>query len=758
MEKCKFCFKEISDDICPYCKKTQSIQPQTEYKLPPGTIIAGRYIIGADIGEGGFGITYLAYDNKLDTRCAVKEYYPHTVAVRNSKASNEIGCPENSSEYDSGLIRFRSEAEKLSQFYSLKSIVNVRDYVEENNTGYIIMNYVEGISLKNYLDAHKGKISADEAFSMMEPIIHDLSIIQKEGIIHRDISPENIMVTEDNKLVLIDFGSAREYEDSKSLSIILKHGYAPPEQYISSGNQGPWTDVYSICATIYRAITGKAPDDSIDLMEKGTKAKLPSKLGARLSASREDELMKGLELNYKERIQSCEELYNRLYKLNHSSSRRRITPSFTAIAACAIVFVGVMTAVIIGISGKNNETSLSAELSVSSASETTDNTESLPAAEVLESSVTAIAETVTESETEETEYTGSSEEFFAPEDLLVSGKAYNGIWQLSKDGTLYIDVKGEARKEAWTDHADSIKSVVLGNEVTKLKNNIFKGFSGIESVYFNDKLEKIGESCFEGCTALGAVHIPESVVSIGANAFASSGITSLNIHGAPEIEARAFYKCKELSEAYLGNAVWNNFAGYVFYDCSALESIIIPEGVEVINEHQFNGCRSLKEVTFPDTLTAIDFYAFYNCSSLEKIVFPDSLKTVGISAFEQCKSITEVVFPKKMEEIGETSFYDCDDLSNVKMPVEINTLDFSAFSNCDSLHELYLPERIDHFFGYLYSDYTFDLYIPDNFECIEYSVDSARDIIIHINKDNPFIEMINRRDDIWREKIVFDYE
>lgn len=757
MEKCKFCFKEISDEICPYCKKAQSIQPQTEYKLPPGTIIADRYIIGADIGEGGFGITYLAYDNKLEARCAVKEYYPHTVAVRNTEASNKIGCPENSSEYASGLIRFRNEAEKLSQFYSLKSIVNVRDYVEENNTGYIIMNYVEGISLKNYLDAHKGKISADEAFSMMEPIIHDLSIIQKEGIIHRDISPENIMVTEDNKLVLIDFGSAREYEDNKSLSIILKHGYAPPEQYISTGKQGPWTDVYSICATIYRAITGKAPDDSIDLMEKGSKAKLPSKLGARLPAAREDELMKGLELNYKERIQSCEELYFRLYTQNISSSRRRITPSFTAIAACAIVLVGVIAA-IIGISGKNDETSLSAEGSVSSASQTTDNTESLPAAEVSESSVTAIAETVTVSETKETKYTGSSEEFIAPEDLLASGKAYNGIWQLSKDGTLYIDVKGEARKEDWTDHADSIKTVVLGNEVTKLKNKIFKGFSSIESVYFNDKLEKIGESCFEGCTALGAVDIPESVVSIGDHAFSSSGITSLNIHGAPEIEAYAFNECNALSEAYLGKAFWDKFAGYMFYNCSALESIIIPEGVEVINKHQFNGCSSLKEVTFPDTLTAIDFYAFYNCSSLEKVVFPDSLKTVGISAFRQCTSITEVVFSEKMEEIDEASFLNCDNLSNVKMPVEINTLDFSAFSYCDSLHELYLPERIDHFFGYLYSDHTFNLYAPDNFECIEYSVNSLRDIIIHINKDDPFIEMINSRDDIWREKIVFDYE
>lgn len=677
MNRCKFCFKEISEDICLFCGKKQSSHRKAEYKLSPGTLIGGRYLIGGDIGEGGFGITYLAYDNKLDARCAVKEYFPHAVAVRNTETSNDIVCPENGSEYSDGLIRFRNEAEKLSQFYSLKSIVNVRDYVEENNTGYIIMNYVEGISLKNYLDAHKGKISADEVFAMMEPIIRDLSIIQKEGIIHRDISPENIMVTDENKLVLIDFGSAREYEDNKSLSIILKHGYAPPEQYISTGNQGPWTDVYSICATIYRAITGKAPDDSIDLMESCSKTKKPSKLGAKLSAGCEEALMKGLELSYRERLQSCEELHSRLYTESRNVQSERLPKKAFALGAASAAAVILILAVVFAAAGGNDKEEIAAVSGEGQQSDISSEAGSESVTEIseIESSAEVTSEAVTETET--------TAETTIDVNILASGNSQNGEWELTRDGVLTVDVSGVAGLSSggWTEYSDKITEVVLGDDVTELRKGAFKDYTNIRSVNFNGKLEKIGEQCFMGCTALESADIPESVALIGRSAFEASGISSLSINGAAQIEDKAFYKCEKLADASLGEAVWQDNSIYIFSNCSQLKSIVLPKNIKIISKFLFAGCSSLTSIVFPESVEEISESAFKDCTSLKEISLPESMNLISSNAFINCSSLRSVLLPKSIKQFDSFSFNGCDNELRIYLPDEFSFDIVNEFNN-----------------------------------------------------------------------------
>ncbi len=659
MDRCIYCFKEISQDICPCCGKKQSSYKHSEYKLAPGTIIAERYIIGAVIGEGGFGITYLAYDKKLEARCAVKEYFPHELSVRNSAVSNTISFADNGGEYSAGLVRFRNEAEKLSKFYSIKSIVNVRDYIEENNTGYIIMNYVEGISLKEFLDTHNGKIEAELFFSMIEPIIHALSNVQKEGIIHRDISPENIMVTEENKLVLIDFGSAREYEDNKSLSIILKHGYAPPEQYISTGKQGPWTDVYSVCATIYRAITGKAPDDSIDLMESGSKTKKPSKLGAKLSEKRENALMKGLELNYKERIQSCEELYSKFY--TEDDGKRRITgnKAFAAGAASAAVLAVACAAVFFAVQQDNDGESIAVPAD-----------ESTVAAESVSSETESITVTTTETVTET--------EVPVDENILASGNTENGEWELTRDGVLTVDVSGAVGLSSggWTEYSDKITEVVLGDEVTELRNGAFKEHTNLRTVHFNDKLEKIGEQCFMGCTSLESADIPESVALIGRSAFEASGIASLSINGAAEIEEKAFYQCQSLAYASLDEAVWQTTAFSIFRDCTQLKEIVLPKNIKILNNYLFKGCSALTSIVLPESVEEIREHAFADCVSLKEISMPESMELISNNAFLNCSNLCTVKLPKYIRKTEPWPFNGCSNDLKIYLPDDFSFDDF----------------------------------------------------------------------------------
>ena len=308
---CYFCMKEIKADgkICPHCGKSQNIITPP-HRLLPGTMLNGRYVVGIAKGEGGFGITYIGRDNKLDRLVAIKEYYPTGYVNRSntiSPAVTEVTSEESSAFFRKGCDRFLKEAKTIAKFSGEPGIVNVIDYFEENNTAYIVMEYLDGITLKDYL-TKKGKLSAEETLSILRPVMLSLEKIHQQGLIHRDISPSNIMLIED-AVKLIDFGAARNTSGSgnKSLSLMLKPGYAPEEQYRSKGLQGAWTDVYALCATIYKCITGVTPDEANDRLF-ADELKAPSALGINVTPTFEAALMKGLAVHQKDRYQSIKEL------------------------------------------------------------------------------------------------------------------------------------------------------------------------------------------------------------------------------------------------------------------------------------------------------------------------------------------------------------------------------------------------------------------------------------------------------------------
>ena len=297
---------------CPHCGFDREDYHPAVHHLPPGTILAGKYLLGRVLGEGGFGITYVGWDLNLQVKVAVKEYYPNGFVTRNcgfDRRVTELTGREGEF-FRKGLERFIREAQVLGQFWELPGIVSVKDYFQENKTAYIVMEFVEGQTLKELLKKSPGsRLPVERVLSMMRPVMNALEEVHKAGLIHRDISPDNLMVSPKGEVKLIDFGAARNFlgAGEKSLSVLLKPGYAPQEQYRSRGEQGPWTDVYGLCATIYRAITGQVPEEALDRLETD-KLQPPSRLGAEIGPRQEKLLMRGLALSPRDRIQSMKEL------------------------------------------------------------------------------------------------------------------------------------------------------------------------------------------------------------------------------------------------------------------------------------------------------------------------------------------------------------------------------------------------------------------------------------------------------------------
>lgn len=282
--------------------------------LRAGTILHERYEIRKTLGQGGFGITYEGLDRILATRIAVKEYYPRSIVQRQSSDSQAVTVQAESDRgsYERGLTNFLHEARNQAKFSSDENIVHVQDFFQANSTAYIVMEFVDGITLDKFLKRN-GPLSIDECMGIFVPIMNSLERLHAQGLIHRDISPSNIMMRRDGRVKLLDFGSARDTNpEYQTFSVVLKPAYAPIEQYYSHSKQGPYTDVYSLSATIYTMLTGVVPPNPFERMSSHAAPRRPSSMGVRLSPMQEKTLMKGLEVQVPDRVQTIAELRNGL--------------------------------------------------------------------------------------------------------------------------------------------------------------------------------------------------------------------------------------------------------------------------------------------------------------------------------------------------------------------------------------------------------------------------------------------------------------
>lgn len=320
-ERCIRCMHLLDEEgHCAKCEFDASSYKQPNMALPLGTCLNERYFLGKVLGEGGFGITYVAWDIVLMVPVAVKEYFPSGIVTREKEGPQtgtlQIYEGKSELEFKKGKEDFLKEARSLSRFMKLPSIVSVRDFFQENRTAYIVMEYVEGTRVRNYIRKN-GKMSGEQVLALMEPVIHSLCDIHKTGLIHRDISIDNLMFDDNGQLKLIDFGAARNVElPENTITVSIKRGFSPEEQYRAKGEQGPWTDLYSLCGTMYFMITGKIPDESVERVYADHLVPLKQREDVALPMQAKCAIDKGMAVLAKDRYQDMEEFYNELYPDN----------------------------------------------------------------------------------------------------------------------------------------------------------------------------------------------------------------------------------------------------------------------------------------------------------------------------------------------------------------------------------------------------------------------------------------------------------
>ena len=317
VRRCMKCMHPLTagETVCPECGRAYGSANAETFALKPGTILEGKYLVGEMLGQGGFGITYIGFDLLLEQKVAIKEYYPmstgmvsrdgHSTVVWSSAMMGKTGTQK-------GFDSFLKEARKMAKLGGIPGVVGVKSVFIQNETAYIVMDFIEGETLLKKLQKN-GPMDFDSCVKLMTPIMQALAEVHEHGIIHRDISPDNIMVRPDGKLILLDLGAAKDLDiqgndgSVQSSQMVAKHGFSPIEQYSKSGKVGPWTDIYAMAATIYYCCTGILPPPATDRTIDDTLACQP-----RLTQAQFDILADCMRMRPQDRPQSMDTLLQML--------------------------------------------------------------------------------------------------------------------------------------------------------------------------------------------------------------------------------------------------------------------------------------------------------------------------------------------------------------------------------------------------------------------------------------------------------------
>ena len=304
--RCAGCMGITEEFTCEHCgwPGNRNNEP---HQLPVGTVLRGQYMVGRVLGQGGFGITYLGWDAYLEASVAIKEYYPSYMVSRDHTVSRNVRCytTQIRDQYSASKARFLREARMLAKFQDEPAVVHIRSCFEENDTAYIIMEYLHGETLAQRIQRF-GPMKFDALLELLKPVMEALEDVHQTHIVHRDISPDNIMILPDGRAKLLDFGAARDSSNGNTTETVVKHGFAPFEQYQNKGDLGPWTDVYALCATVYYCLTGKIPAEALTRITDPEAMDWSGLEG--MTPGQQAALRKGMEVQRKDRIQSVKQL------------------------------------------------------------------------------------------------------------------------------------------------------------------------------------------------------------------------------------------------------------------------------------------------------------------------------------------------------------------------------------------------------------------------------------------------------------------
>ena len=347
MAICYSCFHEFGDgfDVCPYCGTVRSSASAEPVALLPGTLLAGRYLLGYTIGSGGFGIIYKAWDTKLETIVAVKEFFANRLMTRAVGQSEVIVNRKSIQEFEYRKERFIAEARTMAKFGNHRNIPNVFESFEENGTAYIVMELLTGYALNEYLQQTGNVVDRDFAIQIANEVGKALISLHEKGIVHRDVAPDNIFICDGNdiKIKLLDLGAAKLADNTDDvIDIILKPGYSPIEQYDNTSSIGNWTDIYALGATLYVMLTGIKPDESTNRKINDNLIP-PHELDPSVPENLSNSIMKAMAIDRHMRFKSVEDFLKaingekKIIPLKREKRRRATKRALGIVAACLVV-------------------------------------------------------------------------------------------------------------------------------------------------------------------------------------------------------------------------------------------------------------------------------------------------------------------------------------------------------------------------------------------------------------------------------------
>lgn len=685
---CSKCMRRIEDDgICPFCGHDPDAAAGKSV-LEEGTLLQnGRYQLGAVLGAGGFGITYAAWDWSLQQPVAIKEYFPKFMAERDSSKYNHVSVSEDDRIiYLKGLQRFGREARILSTLQNVKGVVTVYDWFEANDTAYIVMEYVRGQTIEAYV--HENNIKPGQLIDMFREMVDSLIAVHAQGVVHRDISPGNIMVQEDGTLKLVDFGAAvTEQRRSKNMdqTVIFNRKFAPVEQYDEKGEQGPWTDVYALSATLYYLLTDELPQEALLRKQKDALKELHS-YRLDLKKWQEKAIMEGMAVMPDKRIRSMEHFRSILYHLPlpEELARRRALLLKMAVGAavagcaCILLFINSFYGFPVGSGlrfgfrldgicvtgcGSQEENleipSRFLGIPVTSIRENVFHTDALHSVSIP-NSVTKISASV---------FNGSNDDLViwceknsVSEQVL--GKA--GFHTAQKQDYITSEKEGEAAITGYRGSPGEevqilkVPDYIEGRKVTSFAPEsdtaIFP--ETITDIRLPVYLQALPSGVVDGLTSLENVDLGTSLKEIGAQAFFGTGIKSLKLPDTLERIGEDAFSQSFLKEIAIPDSV-KEAGDSVFSSCVNLETAVLSKSMEAVPGGMFEGCGSLTDIYLPDSIRTIEKLAFARCRSLKALKLPKYVERIEQYAFSECIGLQVVYIPMSAEMISETAFNGC---------------------------------------------------------------------------------------------------
>ena len=752
---CFNCFHEKTPDgPCPHCGFDCAKYRQPEFALPPGAQLhAGKYLVGKVLGQGGFGITYAGLDQSLELKVAVKEYFPTHMASR-SGGTSALSWHSSVMDRDSGREGFVREARKMAKIHRIPNVVEVRDVFYENDTAYIVMDFVQGETLKDRL-IRTGPMEPERCVQTLRPIMESLAMAHERGLIHRDISPDNIMLDPAGTVWLLDMGAAKDIDvqagdRTQSSQMVVKHGFSPPEQSASAGKIGAWTDVYAMCATIYYCVTGRLTPDAVDRL-MGARLEMPAAIPQNLAAA----LERGLALRPEERIQDMEELMEALDGASRKQKVKRkkkeekkeqkqiplterlrtlpkavklgVPAALLALLALLVVPELMRTwglkyelhrgyAVITGYSGKPESVDIPSRIwgrPVTAIGPAAFLTISKDVTELV--SVT-IPESVTDIGDYAFGYTG-----------LRTVKIPAGVSSIGHGAFAACDRLTDIEVADGNKVYRDVDGVLFGWDMT----GIFCYPAGRRDEAYSvpDGVLDIGDAAFEGCGNLREIDLPDSVVSVHEQAFyACHGLESVSLPDSVKmIDKHAFGSCGSLSSAIVplgvsisgdsfdemtevirvGEALRNGECGgnaeWTFYD----NGVFIVSGTGPMTDYTYGPPGRPYESDMPwwdlreeilsayilDGITTLGEASFVFCKNMTGISLPDSLKSIGERALFCCDLLADMTIPGGVTGIGAFAF-DGAMITEVLVPPGVTVIERGVFYECYELTDVYLPDGV----------------------------------------------------------------